>query len=301
MSHTVIVDINSIGNAANSTAMLTVGSQQTQAIFGTLRSINELLRAYEGWQMMVLWDGRAQWRFDMYPEYKSNRGKDPKSWASREAYKSQTPFIKKALQMLGVRQLTVTDMEADDVAGYLVKSLTVNPDNRIMLITGDSDWMQLVRPNVGWYDKRFDKKCTLSNLFDLTGYATPYQFLQGKVLQGDTSDVISPVGGIGKKGAPEFLAEFDSVENFLRLVDEGKFAPKYAAHKKLASPEGRAKFARNMKLMNLLDVPKPDQDKVQLDKGKLNLAGFQRLCEALAFHSFLKDFDNFTRPFIEAA
>lgn len=291
---TLIIDGNSLGHAAHNATKLTVGEMQTQAIYGMVKSCKLLAEKYPGWNQLVLWDGKAEWRKALYPEYKSNRkAKDEKQEAHKAAYKAQSPFVRKALQLIGIRQILVTSLEADDMAGILVKRAT----NNIVLVSGDRDWLQLVRPNVIWFDPIRDYRVGVGNFTEFTGYFTPREFLEGKALMGDTSDCIPGVGGIGEKGAPEFMAQFKSVENFFKQVDDGSFVPKKKAHQNLASEEGRAAFKRNLRLMNLLDVPNPIKEDTQVTVPTYNEAGFRLLCEKLAFMSILRDFDNFMTPF----
>ena len=297
MKNTLIVDGNSLAHANHNGTRLTVGTMEVQAIYGMLRSIAALKGAYPGWDMIVLWDGRAQWRFDLHPEYKGNReAKDAKQEAHKAAFKAQSPFIRKALSLLGVKQLLVESAEADDVAGYLSKRLSA-AGAYVVLVSGDKDWIQLVNPKVIWFDPIRDRKVSEANFFEFTGYRSPQAFIDGKALTGDTSDNIPGVGGIGEKGAPVFLAEFGSVEAFFKAVDSGTFKPKKKAHQNLASPEGRDAFRRNRQLMNLLDVPKPPSDHVTVMKSQLDPNGFKVLCEKLAFRSFLREFDEFIGRF----
>lgn len=296
---TIIIDGNSLGHAAHNATKLTVGEMQTQAIFGMVKSIKLLAEKYSGWSMLVLWDGKADWRKAIYPDYKENRkAKDEKQLAHKEAYKAQSPFVRKALSLLGVRQMFATSHEADDMAGILVKKIAGTQD--IVLVSGDRDWLQLVRPGVIWFDPIRDNTVGSGNFMDFTGYFTPQEFLQGKALMGDSSDNISGVGGIGEKGAPEFLAQFKGVRNFFTQVDDGTFAPKKKAHQNLASPEGRAAFARNLKLMSLLNVPTPNPEDTNIIAADYDEGRFRVLCEKLSFLSILRDFDNFIRPFREA-
>lgn len=330
MSKTILIDANSIGHAAHHATKLTSGALQTQAIFGFIKSVRDMRQEYPDHTLMALWDDRAQWRFDMHPKYKSNRDNDPKKTKDREAYSAQRPFIHRALQHLGVRQLTAKAYEADDLAGYLVNQLTAKPGNEVVLMSGDGDWIQLVRPGVTWRDRRDDSKVvTLKNIMDKTGYPTPYAFLEGKCLQGDTSDVISGVGGIGEDTAPLFMAEFGSVREFWRQCDSGELVPTKKAHLNLwkgASPftkeewaekfegdkldkkalkkhmdgwigQGRAIFGRNLRLMQLLKVAPPTKETVNLNLGRFDEEAFRELCEELAFGSILRNFDSFTRYF----
>jgi len=302
MGKTLLIDGNSLGYANHNMNPLTVGGKQIQAVFGMTKQIRNLRQAFPGADILVMWDGKAQWRYDLLPEYKGKREDDPKKVAMREAYREQRPLIGKMLKLVGVKQVVVSNQEADDLAGYFVKTLGAKPDNEIVLVTGDQDWLQLIQRNVSWYDPRQDGKWVTFNAFtDKTGFLTQEAFLQGKALAGDTSDCIPPTAfrGIGEKSAPVFLAEFGSVDNFFRMVDSGEFVPKKAAHVKLAMPEAREAFRRNMRLMNLLDVKKPEPDKVTVVRGDFDEAGFKRFCEDLQFHSLLRDFHTFTKPFVK--
>lgn len=297
-ANTLIIDGNSIGYASHYATKLTAGELETQAIFGFIRTMRELKLIYPNYTPIVLWDGKAQWRYELCPSYKSNRKDDPKKLRIREAYVAQRPYIARALNALGIRQLTVKTHEADDMAGHLVTQLSKNPDNKIQLITGDGDWLQLVRSNVSWRDMRDDaKQVDAKNFYDKTGFKTPYLFLQGKCLQGDSSDVIPGVARIGEKTAPLFLAEFGSVSEFWKAVDNGTFKPKKAIHTNLASPKCRAEYARNLKMMQLLKVTPPNAGDVVTDIGRFDQNKFTELCEELAFNSIIKTMDMFVIPF----
>ena len=295
----LLIDGNSVGYASHHATKLHSGGMETQAIFGFVKTLRELRVTYPEHTPIVLWDGKATWRYELNPEYKSNRKDDPKKLAVKEAYTLQTPHMKDFTEALGVRQMRATTHEADDMAGYLTKKLSSSPGfQEIVLISGDRDWLQLVRPGVTWRDMRDDAKIiNLANFTDKTGYRTPLAFLEGKCLTGDSSDCISGVGGIGDKGAPEFLAEFGSVRNFWQQCDSGAFVPKKKAHINLHSGEGRKLFVRNFKMMQLLRVDKPAPEAVELRMGAFNQERFEELCEQFAFASILRAPTHFTSPF----
>jgi DNA polymerase I len=296
----LIIDGNSVGYACHYATKLHSGGMETQAIFGFVKTMRELRVEYPDHMPLVLWDGRAHWRFELAPEYKSNRDNDPRKVAIKEAYTKQTPFIKNLIEAIGIRQMRVLTHEADDMAGYMVPQLMKKPDNEIILITGDGDWLQLVRPGVTWRDMRDDAKVIHSgNFFDKTGYKTPLAFLEGKCLMGDSSDCISGVGGIGEKGAPEFLAQFGSVRNFWQQCDSGEFKPTKKAHINLHQGEGRKLFGRNLRMMQLLKVPKPNPADVEVRNGEVLPDAFREMCEGLAFASITRNLDSFIRPFKE--
>lgn len=296
MAKILLVDGNSLGYANHSGSKLQVGTFETQAIFGTLRTLRNLLTIYPQHQPMVLWDGRAQWRYDLYPDYKSNRT-DPKRAADKGAYHSQRPFLQGALKTLGVVQMVNHQAEADDIAGKMVAGFEKRTDSDVVLVTGDQDWLQLISGTTMWLDPIRERVVKPANLIDFTGYQTTKAFLQGKALHGDTSDTIKGCGGIGKEGAPLFLAEHGSVEEFWEKCDKGTHVPTKRAHISLWKGEGRANFLRNMQLMDLRLGPPLDSAHTVLTRAPANLEQFRKLCEKLAFVSFLRDFDNFTKPF----
>lgn len=234
MAMTVLVDSNSLGFAALHSTNLSSGSLPTGAVFGFIKSIQKLKREFPHAEFLCLWDCRAEFRYEMWPGYKESRNVDPKRVAEKKIYQEQVPAIKLALTILGIAQMWAKGLEADDLAGILTRRFAKNPDDEVLLVTGDQDWIQLVRENVSWRDIRDDtRRVTMKNFTDYTGYKTPHAFLQGKALQGDTSDCIPGVGGIGEKGASLFMAEHGSVVRFRDRVAKGEIEPKTKAERQL--------------------------------------------------------------------
>lgn len=234
MALTILVDGNSIGYANHHATTLTVGELQTQAILGFIKTMRQLRMSYPTASLLVAWDGKAEHRYLLHPGYKGDRNSSPKQQADNKAYKAQLPHIQRALTLLGIAQVICYNLEADDLAGIFVPRFTAKPDGEVLLISGDLDWAQLVRERVTWRDLRKDERIiNIHNFFDKTGYKTPYAFLEGKCLHGDSSDCISGVGGIGEGTAPLLLAEHGSVRNFWKKCDEGTYEPRTKAERSL--------------------------------------------------------------------
>lgn len=336
MPNTLLIDINAIGYSAQQATKLTSGGMETQAAFGIMKTMRELRMTYPQYTPLVLWDGRAQWRYDLYPGYKGNRNSDPKKIAMKEAYAKQKPYIERGLSALGIRQLTCVTAEADDMAGHFVRKLSADPTHKIGVITGDQDWLQFIRPNVWWRDMRDDSRfVTVDNFYKFTGCRTPMEFLEVKCLQGDGSDTITGVGGIGKEGAPLFIAQHGSVLEFWRKCDAGLHKPESAAEHRLWKGEcefdreqwaaqldlsavaasdavkakmlkqhlaqwpgqGRKLFRRNFQLMQLLQVPPPKREHMLVNPGKFDKDAFAEVCGELAFISILKNLDEYVNLF----
>lgn len=310
MSQLNLIDGNAIGHAMHNASALSFRGMPTQAIFGYMHMLRKLRSEHPGMSITVLWDGYAQARFDVFPEYKSEREaklEDPEALKARNEYRAQVPIIKKVVSLLGIKQMVHPDWEADDLAGFFVKH---TPGRKKRLTTGDADWLQLVDAETEWFDPRngvngVKPVVTHVNFHERTGYATTAEFLQGKALQGDTSDSIPGIPGIADKTAIKFIAEHRSVEAFLAKVDDGKYTPKVRKSKGaksltpeqiLASPDGRRIFMRNMELMDLR-TPRVFPSGIQRTEGALDPAAVRTLCERLGFVSIARAFDNWIGPF----
>lgn len=303
MKKIILIDGNAIGFASQNSTVLTSERQEVQALFGFLKSLRVSRVGYPDHTPVVLWDGSENWRKLFYPEYKANRKVDPKMVKMRENYQAIRPVIAKAVGLLGVRQMIDRHSEADDLAGHLVRELREKAES-IMLITGDRDWLQLVRQNVAWGDPRDDSRfCNHANFAEYTGVATPRQFLEMKALMGDTSDNIKGVGGIGEVYAKGIMFQFGSVEGLIKAVAAGTGnvgVGKRQRVRELATGETEARdlFERNIKLMNLIDAPPPVDLKVI--KGRFDRERFGELCAHYNFASILRDFTQWTQPFINS-
>lgn len=285
--HILLIDGSNITHANHNGTPLTANGMQVQAIFGVIRSLRAMLeKAYDNPLPIVLWDGRAQFRFGLYPDYKGNRDPgDLKAEQSRQAYQKQVPFLRKGLEFLGVAQALHLEREADDLAAYFSDAYAAQ-GKRVTLVSGDKDWIQLVKPGVTWFDPIRDRQVTHATLLDMTGYASVESFVDGKTLEGDDSDFIEGIEDMGPKTAQLFLAKWGTVNRFLVAVDAGEAQPaqRKSKHAKtlhpeqvLCSPEGRARYARNHALMDLRRGPRIKGSDIQLTKKPPNPEAFQLL------------------------
>lgn len=305
MSKYLIVDGDSLGHAANSTPKLSIGELPVQAIFGFLRMLRQQMAFFPGYTPIVCWDG-ASWRKQIFSEYKANRDRKETKWEvkqakAKDAYSTQVPYIKKALRMLGIAQLWSVNMEADDLAAILVDRYT-SKGGTCVLISGDKDWIQLVGPNVKWRDIVNKREVTTKNFEEFTGVKTPKQFVEIKALAGDQGDNISGVGGIGEKGAVEFLKTYGSFRQFMNMatleMTPAQFKKLPKKHRDLVDDETKAiTFAHNIDLMDLRTSARPAPQDLRLDKGEASKEKFQRFCELLVFKSILQELDDWLSVF----
>lgn len=182
-----------------SNIMLQVG-QHTDAIqpdlvrhmiLNTIRSLKTKFGAEYG-EVIICADDRKYWRRDYFPPYKGNRKADrEKSNIDWHALFDMLNVIKQEIKdNFPYRVVQVEGAEADDVIGTLAMEFgsELNNGNKILILSGDKDFVQLQRyGNVSQYDP-VRKKDIRSN--------DPELFLKELVLSGDRGDgvpnVLSP-------------------------------------------------------------------------------------------------------------
>ena len=316
MNTKIIVDGNSIGYAAHSVRELTVNGKQVQAIFFTLKMLKAVLDKFgeQANELVVLWDSRAEWRYEIFPEYKGKRDDSPEKVKSRKAYKEQTPIIRQMLSMLGVAQSMAKGEEADDLGAALVHNR--KPGDRIILVSGDKDWLQLVCPEVMWYDPREEGRTVIAQTFaEKTGFSNPVLFSQAKAILGDTSDNINGVDGIGEKCLDLLFKLYGSIPKFIqsaaahsetarREFEKGDLPEELSRWRKklnsFAYGEGLEIFKRNMQLMNLLSKRHRSTEiieKVVMSQSPMDMDGFIDKCHELSFASIARKPEEWKQAF----
>lgn len=171
------------------------------------------------------------WRMPLFPEYKSHRDK--------VSTPEIGPFFKYSFENLVPvdKQLKVHRTEADDVAGISAKWEYDNfPDSKIVVVTGDCDYLQLVNDRI-----RVVKLPKLENIslgVQLSAKnggkfeVTPEIYLEMKILMGDKSDGIPAVfGGCGPKSAYDIATDRDKFREHIES-NEDRYR-KYLANRKL--------------------------------------------------------------------
>lgn len=310
----ILIDGNSLGHAAHNARVLKHRTGEVQAIFFGLKMMKKAVDAFATpgrTQVTCLWDDKAQWRFDLLPEYKGKRDNTPEKAVSRREYKRQVPIFRQALSLIGMEQRFAKGDEADDLAATLVHNRT--PNQRILLVSGDHDWLQLVSDDVDWYDPRVEGLFVdMSNFEEVTGCKTVVEFVQSKAMIGDGSDNIKGVEGIGDKAVPLILKHWGSVPKMFAWADslpvkEVKKADIPAElsfwRKKIEGfcfGAGREIFKRNMKLMNLLSKRHRGKEilsKQVVLKTTFDENGFIDLCHEYAFMSITTNMVQWRKTF----
>lgn len=216
----LVLDGNSILNRAyyGIKLLTTKDGAFTNAIYGFMKTFHRLLAESKPDAVAVAFDLKAPtFRHKAYGGYKANRKGMPEELAS------QLQPLKDMIAALGYSIVTCEGFEADDILGTLAKECT-DKGYECMIATGDRDSLQLVSPmvSVRIAATKFGKpEVTLydeDKIMEVYG-VRPQQLIDIKAIQGDTSDCIPGVKGIGEKGAKELIQKFGSVKNIYDNLD----------------------------------------------------------------------------------
>ena len=215
----LVVDGNSLINRAfyGIKLLTTKDGHYTNAIFGFFNMLFSLTDTVQPDGVAVAFDLKAPtFRHKMYDQYKAGRKGMP-----AELHEQLEP-VKELLRAFGYHVISLEGYEADDILGTLSAGCTKN--DHCYIATGDRDSLQLVRDNVTVLltatkgGQTVLTHYTPESLYEEYGI-TPLQMIELKALQGDNSDNIPGVEGIGPKTATDIIKKCGSVEALYNQID----------------------------------------------------------------------------------
>jgi len=161
-------------------------------------------------------EGRS-WRKEIYKPYKAQRAEQRAALTDKEkeedalywqTYEELIAYLKTKTNCTCLQH---PNLEADDLIAGWVQS---HPSDNHCIVSSDSDFFQLIAPNVTQYNGITDETITLEGYFDSKGkpildkktklpkkLEEPAWILFEKCMRGDTSDnIFSAYPGVRKKG-----------------------------------------------------------------------------------------------------
>lgn len=294
MKTLVLVDTNNIGF---------MSMNDSVPILSFITRVSEYRNKFPNTEICYLNDGRS-WRRDIYPEYKANRTVTEKQIAAREAYFEAKKGMMKALDLLGCRQVSAQNMEADDLAALMSASWK---RGQVVLISRDKDWNQLVDENTSHYDPYNREFLTAENFFEKTGYRNTKQFVEAKCVLGDAGDNIKGIYRVGPKALGGVYRLYGSFYNFLKIIEtsdkefyrwkavNGGLIPK--ALREIDIEQAKSIIRRNKILMDLRTPSRPQIQGLLQSRPSLDKLSFLQFCKENSFRRILQNFDEFVAPF----
>lgn len=258
MKKIVLIDGNSILNRAfygimGNKMLTTPDGKYTNAVYGFLAILFKVLEDIEPEYLMVTFDLKAPTaRHKLYDGYKATRKGMPNELAE------QMPILKDILKSMNIKVIEKEGYEADDVLGTMAKRAKKDGFD-VTIVSGDRDTFQLTSNRVKVRIPHTKMGKTETETFGreevLKKYGvTPKQLIEVKGLQGDTSDNIPGVPGIGEKTALELVKKYKTIDGIYEAIEKGEDDLKPKAKERLLENKELAMLSRTLGTINL-EVP----------------------------------------------
>ena len=168
------------------------------------------------------------WRMKHYNSYKSNRNTEKhRKHNIKEVLKiTYSDIIPKLIEKYSVKSVKVDHAEADDVAAIIKNEIRrIQPNRKIIIVTGDLDYLQLYDSNTELVNIKGESLLKKSK-------GSPKKDLLTKIIGGDNSDYIP---AIFNKCGPKTTEKLVNNEDLLneRLLQDENARKKYELNKLL--------------------------------------------------------------------
>ncbi len=224
---------------------LTTKGLDTGAILGFCNTLFDVIKKEKPSHLAVAFDSKSPtFRHEEFEQYKAHRQEQP------EAIEIAVPYVLNILKAMDIPIITLDGFEADDLVGTIAKRAPKD-EFEVFMVTIDKDYAQLVEENIFLYKLPYAGRSEteiwgIPEVCKRWEIDNPDQVRDILGLQGDASDNIPGIPGIGEKTAISLIKEFKTVENLLKNTDKlkgkqkenvEKFAEQALLSKRLATIE----------------------------------------------------------------
>ena len=248
----ILIDMNQIA-VANLMMNLKMNNSKTIDESMVRHMILNSIRMYrteyhkEYGEVVLTWDSKHSWRRDYFPEYKASRrkGREESDLNWDDIFGTLNKIRNEIKENFPYKYLEVFGAEADDIIGFLCEE---NKDEKIMIISGDKDFIQLQKyPNVKQWSPITKK--------DVNGF-NPTTYLKEHILRGDTSD-----------GVPNILSPDNTFIDGLRQrpLSRKKIQSWLIGGGSDWNDEVKRNFQRNSTLIDLSRTPEELKNQIRLE------------------------------------
>lgn len=293
MKKLLLIDGNSIANRAfygiMGSKMLTAkDGKYTNAVYGFLAIMFKNIEDLKPDYMAVSFDLKAPTaRHKMYEGYKANRHGMPEELAQ------QMPMIKEVLKAMKIDIVQKEGFEGDDILGTLAK-YGEEQGLDVIILSGDRDTFQLATDRVTIRIPRTKAGKTETEEYDKNKIFEEYglepkALIEVKGLQGDSSDNIPGVPGIGPKTAINLIKKYNTIENLYKAIDEGKDDLKGKQKENIVENREKAFLSRTLGEIN--NAVPLDDDLNTLKVEEWDKEAVLKLFEEWNFKKYIERFD----------
>ena len=192
-------------------------------------SINKVWREQNGSHVVFCLEGRS-WRKDFYTPYKMNRKAVLAAKTEREQQEEQEfwdAFDVFKDFMNDKSNCTILQHKRCEADDFIARWIQNHPEDNHCIVSSDSDFYQLLAPNVNQYNGITGQLIKLEGIFDEKGkpvkdkktgepkqIGDPEWLLFEKCIRGDTSDnIFSAYPGVRKKGTKNKVGLLDAFDD----------------------------------------------------------------------------------------
>src|SRR3989344_39373 len=285
----VLLDVNALIHRAYHALppLTTKKGEVVNAVYGFTATLLSVLEKFKPEYIAASFDLAGKtFRHTKYEAYKATRVKAP------DDLYAQIPRVKEVARVFNIPIYEKEGFEADDCVGTLARQAEREGID-VIIVTGDSDALQLVTPHVKVFMLRKGIKDIV--LYDEQAVVEKYGFTAAQIpdykgLAGDTADNIPGVVGVGAKTATDLLQEFGTLENIYAHLS----AVKESVRKKLETDKENAFLSKEL---GAIDTEAP----VTLDTEACVSKDFDRavvtgLFQELSFFSLMKRISDNKEP-----
>ena len=293
MDKLVLIDGNSIMNRAfygimGSKMLTTKDGKYTNAIYGFLAILFNIMDDIKPQYLAVAFDLKGKLkRKELYDGYKANRHGMPDELAE------QMPVIKEVLKAMNIDIIEKEGYEGDDILGTLAK-YGEKQGLEVTILSGDRDTFQLASDNITIRIPRTKGGKTETENYNRAKVIEEYgleprQLIEVKALQGDTSDNIPGVPGIGPKTAISLIKKYNSVKELYEKIEKGEDDLKGKQRENIVSNKEMAELSRTL---GEIDINVPIEDTLEnLKIEEWNNQKVLELFEELRFQRYIDRFN----------
>lgn len=210
-----------------------------------IRTIESLGKSYLAKRIIVCFDfGRSYYRNELLDTYKGNR-KKPVEPEEQEKFDKFFACLNVIPDEIPFENYKFRGIEADDIIAYLVNNVSEGYEHT-WIVSSDRDLYQLMNHNVSIFNMFSRREVTQDTLLE-DFQVTPSEYLLSRIIEGDKSDNIMGVEGIGPKRAQALAREYKTFSDLLDALPITPAKSKYL--KNLNSSQDV--LIRNEKLINL--------------------------------------------------
>ena len=292
MDKLVLIDGNSIMNRAfygimGSKMLTTEDGKYTNAIYGFLAILFNIMDDIKPQYIAVAFDLKGKLkRKEIYEGYKANRHGMPEELAE------QMPVIKDVLKAMNIDIIEKEGYEGDDILGTLAK-YGEKQGLDVTILSGDRDTFQLASDHITIRIPRTKAGKTETENYNRTKILEEYgiepeQLIEVKALQGDTSDNIPGIPGIGPKTAVSLIQKYHSVEELYKKIELGEDDLKGKQKENIVANKEMAELS---KVLGKIDTEVPLEDTLEnLKVEDWDNEKVLELFEKLRFNRYIEKF-----------